>query len=203
MVTDESGAHSDMWLRTADGLYVSLLYVDVPDRTSIVSCADARGDAPVLALDDPEGQPAPGREVLPAAADPTDSSEVDAGSSALPDPASGSDAGREPRPEPEPERRPESDPGPGVEPRPVDEPASGPIVDPGVFPAPIVQDPRAVQPPSGGVGPVPVAEGVSVRREHQEYVPLPTTSRTRSRSAGPTTTVPTTTTPDRDTTAVG
>ncbi|MHC1560789.1 hypothetical protein ACR9E3_17665 [Actinomycetospora sp. C-140] len=75
LVTDESGAHSDMWLRTSDGLYVSLLYVDVRDRTSIVSCADATGDAPVMALDEPDGgtvspsaQPVPASDVQPAAA---------------------------------------------------------------------------------------------------------------------------------------
>jgi hypothetical protein len=41
------------WLKTSDGLFVSMLYVRVPDRTSIVSCSDSAVDAPLLPLADP------------------------------------------------------------------------------------------------------------------------------------------------------
>lgn len=45
--------HTATWLKTTDGLFVSMLYVRVPDRQSIPSCADSTVDAPLLALSDP------------------------------------------------------------------------------------------------------------------------------------------------------
>ncbi|WP_285588829.1 hypothetical protein [Actinomycetospora sp. NBRC 106378] len=45
--------HTATWLKTTDGLFVSMLYVRVPDRQSIPSCADSTVDAPLLALADP------------------------------------------------------------------------------------------------------------------------------------------------------
>ncbi len=41
------------WLKTTDGLFVSMLYVRVPDRQSIPSCNGSKVDGPLLALADP------------------------------------------------------------------------------------------------------------------------------------------------------
>lgn len=47
---------SGTWLKTADGLFVSLLYVRVTERPTIVSCAGNPGDLPLIPVTDP-GQP--------------------------------------------------------------------------------------------------------------------------------------------------
>jgi hypothetical protein len=41
------------WVKTADGLFVSLLYVRVPERTSIPTCSGSTADGPLMALTDP------------------------------------------------------------------------------------------------------------------------------------------------------
>jgi hypothetical protein len=197
LVTDESGARSDMWLRTTDGLYVSLLYVDVPDRTSIVSCADASEDAPVLALDDPDegmgapdGRPAPESPLRPAVAvagpDRTGSGAVE-GSDVASRSGADSDGGPEDEQRPrEPDAQPHQDPAAG----------SGDAV-PGV--PPDGELPAAGRPlPDDGADGVSVIDGLQVRVEHQTRAPHSPTS-TRSRSTSPTAT----TTRNRDAVAVG
>lgn len=52
-VVQKGDVHTATWLKTTDGLFVSMLYVRVPDRQSIPSCADSTIDAPLLALADP------------------------------------------------------------------------------------------------------------------------------------------------------
>lgn len=52
-VVQKGTVRTATWLRTTDGLFVSMLYVRVPDRQSIPSCADSTVDAPLLALADP------------------------------------------------------------------------------------------------------------------------------------------------------
>ncbi|NYD34563.1 hypothetical protein [Actinomycetospora corticicola] len=52
-VVQKGTVHTATWLKTTDGLFVSMLYVRVPDRQSIPSCADSTVDAPLLALADP------------------------------------------------------------------------------------------------------------------------------------------------------
>jgi hypothetical protein len=41
------------WVKTTDGLFVSMLYIRVPDRQSIPSCNGSKVDGPLLALADP------------------------------------------------------------------------------------------------------------------------------------------------------
>jgi hypothetical protein len=63
VVTREDGTRTATWLRTTDGLWVSMLYVHVPDRASIPSCPGSPSDGPLLALADPtasEQPPPPG-----------------------------------------------------------------------------------------------------------------------------------------------
>ena len=52
-VVTKGAATTATWLKTSDGLFVSMQYVRVPDRQSIPSCADSTVDAPLLALADP------------------------------------------------------------------------------------------------------------------------------------------------------
>ncbi|WP_433802968.1 hypothetical protein [Actinomycetospora sp. CA-084318] len=52
-VVQKGTVNTATWLKTTDGLFVSMLYVRVPDRQSIPSCADSTVDAPLLALADP------------------------------------------------------------------------------------------------------------------------------------------------------
>lgn len=47
------------WVQTTDGLWVSMLYVRVPDRQSIPSCNGSKVDGPLLALADPAHPGAP------------------------------------------------------------------------------------------------------------------------------------------------
>jgi hypothetical protein len=203
LVTDESGARSDMWLRTTDGLYVSLLYVDVADRTSIVSCSDASEDAPVLALDDPDGrtgspsgEPTSQPAVVPAGAGRAEPADSDTGPVARQESAPGSgtssDGGAEQDQRPGQPDAANQDPAAGSQ-----DAGAGTPGQPGVDDAQEGALPRS----DGGVGPVPVAGDVRVRVEHQDRAPLTTTTTTRSRSANPPTT--TTTTRNRDTVAVG
>ena len=49
----KGAVRTSTWLKTTDGLFVSMLYVRVPGRQSIPSCADSTVDAPLLALVDP------------------------------------------------------------------------------------------------------------------------------------------------------
>ncbi|WP_026204444.1 hypothetical protein [Actinomycetospora chiangmaiensis] len=54
------------WLKTTDGLFVSMLYVHVPDRQSIPSCDGSKVDGPLLALADPANPqlpPPPGTQI--------------------------------------------------------------------------------------------------------------------------------------------
>ncbi|MFC5061565.1 hypothetical protein [Actinomycetospora atypica] len=52
-VVQKGNVNTATWLKTTDGLFVSMLYVRVPDRQSIPSCTDSTVDAPLLALADP------------------------------------------------------------------------------------------------------------------------------------------------------
>jgi hypothetical protein len=68
VVTREDGTRTATWLRTTDGLWVSMLYVHVPDRASIPSCPGSPSDGPLLALSDPtasEQPPPPGAGLSP------------------------------------------------------------------------------------------------------------------------------------------
>jgi hypothetical protein len=54
------------WVKTTDGLFVSMLYVRIPDRASIPSCNGSKVDGPLLALADPghpELPPPPGTQL--------------------------------------------------------------------------------------------------------------------------------------------
>jgi hypothetical protein len=54
--------NSGTWLKTADGLFVSLLYVRITERPTIISCAGNPGDLPLISVTDPgqAGAPADG-----------------------------------------------------------------------------------------------------------------------------------------------
>jgi hypothetical protein len=91
VVTREDGTSTATWLRTTDGLWVSMLYVHVPDRTSIPSCPGAPSDGPLLAVSDPTATEEPPRPGASLATDPSTANRRSQSSSD--DRTSGSDQG--------------------------------------------------------------------------------------------------------------
>lgn len=65
-VVDKGPVKTATWLRTTDGLFVSMLYVRVAGHTSIPSCNGSKVDGPLLALADPANPqlpPPPGTQI--------------------------------------------------------------------------------------------------------------------------------------------